>query len=137
MRAATPMPIAAPPEPQRYPHARATHAEVYDDPTLFHETLRELYEALDIRVAKVMKLGGQELNLHLLYQRVRVSALWHVPGLKRHPCPFGRSMGKLLWEIDTCVETVPQFGRVSSISTAPRSGGCPCARSPQLLCMHP
>lgn len=66
------MPIAAPPEPQRYPLARATHAEVCGDPTLFHDTLRELYDALDIRVAKVMKLGGQELNLHLLYQRVRV-----------------------------------------------------------------
>lgn len=66
------MSLPAPPEPQRYPPARATHAEVYGDPALFHETLRELFDALDIRVAKVMKLGGQELNLHLLYQRVRL-----------------------------------------------------------------
>jgi hypothetical protein len=54
-----------------YPPARATHAEVYADVDLFNETLKELYDALDIRVAKVMKLGGQELNLHVLYQRVR------------------------------------------------------------------
>ena len=71
MHAAAPMTMPPQPEPQRYPSARATHAEVCDSPALFHETLRELYDALDIRVAKVMKLGGQELNLHLLYQRAR------------------------------------------------------------------
>jgi nitrate/nitrite-specific signal transduction histidine kinase len=57
-----------------YPPARATHDQVCADPELFHETLRELYDDLDIKVAKVMKLGGQELNLHLLYQRVRALA---------------------------------------------------------------
>eukprot|EP00892_Ulva_mutabilis_P000915 jgi/Ulvmu1/10824/UM069_0060.1 len=67
---ATPIALPAQPEPQRYPPARATHAEVYGSAGLFQDTLRELYDALDIRVAKVMKLGGQELNLHLLYQRV-------------------------------------------------------------------
>lgn len=65
------MPLG-PPEPQAYPHARGTHEQVCDDPDLFQDTLRELYDALDIKVAKVMKLGGQELNLHLLYQRVRI-----------------------------------------------------------------
>jgi hypothetical protein len=57
-------------EPQAYPPARGTHEQVCADPDLFQDTLRELYDALDIKVAKVMKLGGQELNLHLLYQRV-------------------------------------------------------------------
>lgn len=60
-----------PPETQVYPFARGTHEQVCDDPDLFQDTLRELYDALDIKVAKVMKLGGQELNLHLLYRRVR------------------------------------------------------------------
>lgn len=64
------MPLGAP-EPQAYPPARGTHEQVCDDPDLFQDTLRELYDSLDIKVAKVMKLGGQELNLHLLYQRVR------------------------------------------------------------------
>lgn len=56
---------------QEYPEASATHAEVLADAALFQHTLHALYAALGIKISKVMRLGGQELNLHLLYQRVR------------------------------------------------------------------
>lgn len=55
---------------QFYPPAAASHDEVSADPQLFHKTLNDLYSELGIKVSKFMKLGGQELNLHLLYKRV-------------------------------------------------------------------
>jgi hypothetical protein len=55
---------------QEYPPAAATHEEVIADPELFQRTLHDLYAVLGIKISKVMRLGGQELNLHLLYQRV-------------------------------------------------------------------
>ena len=55
---------------QEYPMAQATHAEVIADAALFQRTLQDLNRALGVKVSKLMRLGGQELNLHLLYQRV-------------------------------------------------------------------
>ena len=56
--------------PQTYPAAVATHAQVIADPELFHRTLTDLNNAVGAKMSKMMRLGGQELNLHLLYQRV-------------------------------------------------------------------
>lgn len=54
----------------QYPPATATHDEVVASPELFHATLDSLHAALGTKISKMMRLGGQELNLHLLYQRV-------------------------------------------------------------------
>lgn len=75
-------PAAPPAGVQLYPRAAATHADVIGDAALFHKTLNDLYAELGIKVQKVMKLGGQELNLHLLYQRVRLSAPRRRPACK-------------------------------------------------------
>ena len=71
-----------------YPRAVATHAEVVADAALFNTTLNDLYAELGIKVQKVMKLGGQELNLHLLYQRVRT-----LHSLRRFPLHLQRGAG--------------------------------------------
>lgn len=56
---------------QFYPQALATQQDVYNDPALFHRTWNELNAALGTKIVKMMRLGGQELDLHVLYQRVR------------------------------------------------------------------
>jgi hypothetical protein len=60
---------------QHYPPAAATHQEVLANPDLFQKTLDDLNTALGTKISKIMRLGGQELNLHLLYQRVRRRSL--------------------------------------------------------------
>eukprot|EP00798_Chlamydomonas_sp_ICE-L_P028804 gene28804-31993_t len=52
-----------------YPPAEATHQEVLDDPGLFKMTLNRLLTQMGIKL-KIPKIGGQEVDLHLLYKEV-------------------------------------------------------------------
>lgn len=56
--------------PATYPPATATHEQVCADANLFHETLKDLWNVLGVPTEKVPRVGGKELDLHLLYVKV-------------------------------------------------------------------
>jgi len=49
----------------------AAHEAVAADAALFWRVLRELHARLDGYMPKLTKLGGNEIDLHLLYTQVR------------------------------------------------------------------